>query len=78
MWYIAVFFLASVFYYIGDHEYHQKGWLLALISVGLSYGITVLTPSLLIGVLGINVLFFLGIWIFNIFSGKPPRSSSGF
>ena len=62
---------------MGDHEYHRKGWLLAGISVGLSYGVSVLTPLSLIGVLGINILFFIGIWLFNILSGKPPRSSSG-
>jgi len=78
MWYVAVFFIAWIFYYIGDHEYHRKGGLLAAISVGLSYGITIFTPSALIGVVGINVLFFIGIWIFNVISGKPPRSSSGF
>ena len=78
MGYIVVFFLASVFYYIGNHEYHRKGWLLALISIGLSYGIMLFTPSALLGVLGVNILFFIGIWIWNIVSGKPPRSSSGF
>lgn len=77
MWYIAVFFLASIFYYVGNHEYHQKGWLLALISVILSYGVSVLTPLSLIGVAAINILFFIGIWLYNILSGKPPRSSSG-
>ena len=77
MWYIAVFFVASIFYYIGNHEYHQKGWLLAGISVGLSYAVTIFTPTAFIGVLGVNLLFFVAIWLFNIFSGKPPRSSSG-
>lgn len=78
MWYIAVFFLASVFYYIGNHEYHQKGWLLALISILLSYGVTIFTPTAFIGVVGINLLLYIGIWVYNTLSGKPPRSSSGF
>lgn len=78
MWYIAVFFIASIFHYIGEHEYHDKGWLLAAISVALSYGVTIFTPAALIGVVAINILFFIGIWIFNVISGKPPRSSSGF
>ena len=78
MWYIALFGLASIFYYIGDHEYHNKGWLLATLSIVLSFLIVILTPSGFIGMLGINFLYFLGIWVYNVFSGKPPRSSSGF
>ena len=78
MWYIAVFGIASVFYYIGDHEYNNKGWLLAVISIILSYAVTWLTPAALLGVLGINVILYIGIWLYNVLSGKPPRSSSGF
>ena len=78
MWYIAVGGIASVFYYIGNHEYHEKGWLLALISILLSLAVTWFTPTALIGVAGANILLYLGIWAYNVFSGKPPRSSSGF
>ena len=69
---------AGVFYYIGNNEYHNKGWLLALISLGLSFGITRFTSLSFFGAVGANVLFYIAIWIYNVLSNKPPRSQSGF
>lgn len=76
--YIAIAVVASVFYYIGDHEYRQKGWLLALISVILSFIALFFIPLGFIGIFVINVLFFVGLMIFNVASNKPPGSQSGF
>jgi hypothetical protein len=70
--------LASIFYYIGNHEYYDKGWLLAVISVLLSFGVSYLLPVGFIGIIGVNVLFYLGIMIYNIISKRPPGSRSGF
>ena len=70
--------LASIFYYIGDHEYYEKGWLLAVISFVLSIGTSYFLPLGFIGVIGINILFYIGIMVYNIISKKPPGSRSGF
>jgi hypothetical protein len=70
--------IASIFYYIGNHEYYEKGWLLALISIIISLGISYFTPLGFIGVIGINIVFYLAILIYNIVSKKPPGSRSGF
>jgi hypothetical protein len=76
--YIIIGALASVFYYIGNHEYYDKGWLLAIISILLSFGAAYLLPLGLIGIIGINVVFYLGIMVYNIVSKRPPGSRSGF
>ena len=70
--------LASIFYYIGNHEYYEKGWILAILSVILSFGISYLLPLGFIGVIGINILLYIAILIYNIVSKKPPGSQSGF
>jgi len=31
----------------------------------------------LIGLLGVNLLLYAGIWIYNVASGRPSRSRSG-
>jgi len=76
--YIVIFVVASIFYYIGNHEYYEKGWLLGLISVGLSFGISYLLPLGFIGIIGINIVFYISILIYNIVSKRPPGSRSGF
>ena len=69
--------LAVIFYRIGDHEYHHKGWLLALLSLGASFG-GAATGFSFIGVVAANVLLYLGLLVYNLLSKKPPGSQSGF
>jgi len=35
------------------------------------------TPLGLLGLLGVNLLLYAGIWIYNVVSGRPSRSRSG-
>lgn len=76
--YILIGALASIFYYTGNHEYYDKGWLLAIISILLSFAAAYFLPLGLIGIIGINVVFYLGIMVYNIVSKRPPGSRSGF
>jgi hypothetical protein len=71
-----VFAFASLFYYVGNNDYRNKGWLLAMLSVILSF-VGFRTGFSFIGALGTNLLLFLGLFIYNVFSKKPPGSQSG-
>ena len=74
----AIVAFASVFVYVGNNEYHNKGWLLGTISVLLSLGVMYFTRLSYLGMLGANLLLYAGIWIYNVVSGRPSRSQSGF
>lgn len=67
----------SIFVYVGNNEYHNKGWLLGTISGLLSLGMIFFTHLGIIGLLGVNLLLYAGIWIYNVASGRPSRSRSG-
>lgn len=67
----------SIFVYVGNNEYHNKGWLLGTISGLLSVGVLLFTRLGLLGLLGVNILLYAGIWIYNVVSGRPSRSRSG-
>ena len=69
--------LASIFYYIGNNDYYNKGWLLVLASIGCS-SLGLATGLSLIGALGANVLLYLILFFYNLLSKKPPGSQSGF
>lgn len=73
----AIVCFISVFVYVGNNEYHNKGWLLGTISGLLSLGVMFFTPLGLLGLLGVNLLLYAGIWIYNVVSGRPSRSRSG-
>ena len=66
--------LAALFRYIGDTDYYNKGWLLAIISVVAS-----LLGSIfgLLGAFGANLLLYLILLIYNVVRRKPPGSESG-
>jgi hypothetical protein len=72
---ILIVALASVFYRIGDHEYTRKGWLLALLSLILSFA-GGSTGFGFLGILGANLVLYLICLGYNLISNKPP--SSGF
>ncbi|GAT34377.1 hypothetical protein TSACC_22802 [Terrimicrobium sacchariphilum] len=74
----AIVAFASIFVYVGNNEYHNKGWLLGTVSVLLSLGVTYFTPLSFLGMLGANLLLYAAIWIYNVVSGRSSRSSSGF
>ena len=67
---------ASMFYYLGNNDYHNKGWMLAILSVILSF-VGFRSGFSFLGALGINLLLFLVLFIYNICSKKPPGSQSG-
>ena len=73
----AIVCFISVFVYVGNNEYHNKGCLLGTISGLLSLGVMFFTPLGLLGLLGVNLLLYAGIWIYNVVSGRPSRSRSG-
>jgi hypothetical protein len=73
---ILIFGFASLFYYLGNNDYHNKGWMLAILSVILSF-VGFSTGFSLIGALGTNLLLFLVLFIYNLCSKKPPGSQSG-
>ncbi len=78
LFYLLVGALASIFYYIGNNEYYRKVWLLAILSVLMSLGTTIVLPlALLSPVIG-NVVLYVIILIYNMLSNRPPRSGSGF
>ena len=62
---------AAVFYRIGENEYCNKGWLLALLSVIFS---VLVAQAGILGTLGANLLLFLICWIYNVASKRPPTS----
>ena len=73
---IVILCFASLFYYIGNNDYINKGWILAIVSVIFSYaGFS--TGFSFIGALGTNLLLFLVLFIYNICSKKPPGSQTG-
>ena len=51
LFYLLVASLASIFYYIGNSEYYQKGWLLAILSIVMSLGVTMVLPLALLSAL---------------------------
>lgn len=61
--YLVITVIASVFYYIGNHEYYEKGWLLAVVSGLLSYGAISLLPFGFLGAFGVNILFYLALLV---------------
>ncbi len=75
MAYIALSALVVAFYRIGEHEY-RTGWPLAVASLLLSFGGSYFFG--LFGMIGANALLYIGLTIYNIVSGRPPGSSSGF
>jgi len=78
LFYLLVASLASIFYYIGNSEYYQKGWLLAILSIVMSLGVTMVLPlALLSPVIG-NVALYVIVLIYNVMLDRPPRSGSGF
>lgn len=74
---ILIVGFASLFYYLGNNDYHNKGWVLAILSVILSFA-GFRNGLSFIGALGANLLLFLVLFIYNICSKKPPGSQSGF
>ncbi len=77
MSYILVISFAALFYYIGNNDYYNKGWLLALLSVVFSY-VGLASGLSIIGVFGANLLLYLILFVCNFFSKKPPGSETGF
>jgi hypothetical protein len=75
MGYLALIALAVIFYRIGEHEY-RTGFPLAGASLLLSFGGSYVFG--LFGMIGANILLFIGLTIYNVVSGRPPGSSSGF
>ena len=76
MGYGVIVGLAIVFYKIGDSDYFNKRWLLALLSVVFSIG-GGMTGLGLIGMCAANLLLFLLCLGYNLIAKKPPGSSSG-
>ncbi len=76
--YVIIGALASVFYYIGNHEYYEKGWLLAILSIVFSFVAAWVIPLGYISILIGNVALYLGVLIYNLVSKKPPGGRSGF
>jgi hypothetical protein len=75
MAYVALIALAVTFYRVGEHEY-RTGWPLAGASLLLSFGGSYFFG--LFGMIGANILLYIGLTIYNIVSDRPPGSSSGF
>lgn len=73
---LLIFGFASLFYYLGNNDYYNKGWLLAILSVILSF-VGFRSGFSFIGALGTNLLLFLALLIYNLCSKKPPGSQSG-
>jgi chromate transport protein ChrA len=68
--------IASAFYYIGNNDYHNKGWLLAILSVIFSLA-GLFSPLSLIGAFAANLLLYVLLLVYNMFRKKPPGSQSG-
>jgi hypothetical protein len=73
MSYILVISLAALFYYIGNNDYYNKGWLLALLSIAFSYA-GLASGLSIIGAFGANLLLYLILFVCNLFWKKPPGS----
>ena len=69
--------LAFIFYRIGENDYASKGWLLAFLSVVFSLA-GAATGLAFIGICAANVQLYLLCLAYNLFSKRPPGSSSGF
>ena len=76
MSYILVISFAALFYYIGNNDYYNQGWLLALLSVVFSY-VGLSSGLSIIGIFGANLLLYLILFVCNFFSKKPPGSEAG-
>ena len=74
--YAMIAALAFVFYRIGETDYANKGWLLAIISTAFSFG-GAATPLGFIGIFAANVALYLLCLAYNLISKRPPGSSSG-
>jgi hypothetical protein len=72
--YLTILF-AFIFYYIGNHDYNQKGVVLGLASVALS--LIGASYSIWYGFIGANVLFYLGIMVYNVVAKPPKTPKSG-
>jgi uncharacterized membrane protein YfcA len=75
MGYAILIALAVIFYRIGEHEY-RSGWPLAGASLVLSFLGSYIFAFF--GMIGANVLLYIGLTVYNIVSKRPPGSSSGF
>ncbi len=75
MGFLVLIALAVISYRIGEHQY-RSGWPLAGASLGLSFIGNHFLPFF--GMMGANLLLFIGITVYNLVSKKPPGSSSGF
>jgi uncharacterized membrane protein len=72
--YLLIVSLAGLFYYIGNNDYQNRGWLLALASAVASFfG----SWAGFLGVFGANLLFYLVLLVYNLLRKKPPGSESG-
>ena len=74
MAYVLLIALAVIFFRIGEHEY-RGGWPLAGASLLASFIGSLFFPFY--GIVGANIILFLGIIIYNLVSKRPPGSSSG-
>ena len=75
--YVLIGAIAFIFYKIGENDYASKGWLLALCSIlfsvaGLATGLG------FVGICVANLVLYLICLAYNLFSKRPPGSSSGF
>jgi hypothetical protein len=68
--------LASLFYYIGNEEYCNKGWLLALASLLLSLGAWYFLPFSSLGMMSANLFLYLALVLYNVVSNYLPKSRS--
>ena len=75
MWgYALIAAFAYLFYKVGENDYARKGWLLALVSILLSFcGVAIGLGF--IGVCGGNALLYLICFGYNLLSKGPPGSS---
>ena len=77
MGYVLIGAFVSIFYYIGENDYYSKGWLLALLSIVFSIA-GYASGFGIIGAFAANLLLYLLLLIYNLFSKRPPGSASGF
>ena len=75
MGYLILAALAVAFYRIGEHEY-RTGWRLEVASVLVSFAGSYFSP--VFGIIGANILLYVGLTVYNIVTKRPPGSSSGF
>jgi uncharacterized membrane protein len=65
---------AVLFHYVGNNDYYKKGWLLAIVSLLVSFGGSV---AGFLGIFGANLLLYVVLLVYNLFRKKPPGSGSG-